>query len=774
MYKKKLLIYLVMLFSTLSLLAQPAIKFDNTTIDFGTIKEDGGNPSKKIEFTNTGKQNLLITKVNPGCGCLTADYTKTPIAPGQKGFITVKFNPYGRPGDFNKKMKVSTNEPKFSDPNYPPYTINIKANVEKRLSANIVETQQETEQNVYVVTSCLHWDGEDDDPEFKKMNIPRLWNNGKIQNLGSSGAANSVFVLGNDVYVAGNQNSQTTLWKNGVAQKLIGVTTASSVFVSGNDVYVAGNVHEKGSYAAILWKNGVVKKLTDGKNYAGANSVFVFGNDIYVAGYDGRVAILWKNGISQKLENGTEANSVFVVGNDVYVAGKGEGYCTAILWKNGIAQKLTADSSGDANAYSVFVSGNDVYVAGTNDCDCCDRGNAILWKNGVAQKLAGHGSNARSVYVVGKDVYVAGSMNGNATLWKNGVAKQLVNVRSVTANSVFVKQETPPTTSKKGKLIILTHGLNGHKDSFLATVDSLKKNENYFDLEVVSMRDQYVPKHPQNANKVNELINQGKNVLVRIEFSAGNLSFNEQFSQMDKMLQKFEGHLADVVFIGHSMGGLASIRYGMYYAKKNPNKRVKIITVDTPYQPNNYARVVWQEEEPGWLAGLIPKFLDWLKIQHRGAAHRDLGGFADEIGNYALSDLRNNWNQYKKYYMESETAELYAISVSMYSKSEPHWLEIGDGIVDIPAQQGNFIEGKNYHNIDDWYGVIQQETIFGTGTSISSAVSDIIEIIMSGNYFLVLNFSAGGVNDKKKPGYHNNTPSMSQVIHQIKKIVENK
>jgi len=96
-----------------------------------------------------------------------------------------------------------------------------------------------------------------------------------------------------DVYVAGwESNTQgvyvAVLWKNGIPQYLTDGTVsawAMSVFVSGNDVYVVG---ENPSNTVVLWKNGELQYLTDGeKAFSGCGSVFVSGNDVYVAGYDG-------------------------------------------------------------------------------------------------------------------------------------------------------------------------------------------------------------------------------------------------------------------------------------------------------------------------------------------------------------------------------------------------------------------------------------------------------------------------------------------------------
>jgi len=130
---KKLLLSFVMIFGAILLFAQPVIKFDQTTIDFGTIKEEDGKASGKFEFTNTGNEDLMLTSVKPGCGCTAAEYTKTPVPPGERGYIIATYNPYNRPGSFNKNIRVTTNESKFKeDDNAPAHVIYIKGTVEKR------------------------------------------------------------------------------------------------------------------------------------------------------------------------------------------------------------------------------------------------------------------------------------------------------------------------------------------------------------------------------------------------------------------------------------------------------------------------------------------------------------------------------------------------------------------------------------------------------------------------------------------------------------------
>lgn len=108
--------YLLILFITFTgftmLLAQTGgaeIKFDNTDHSYGDIKENGGKAKHVFTFINTGTDTLILTKVQPGCGCTASDYTKNGVAPGQKGFVSAEYDPMGRPGPFKKSISVTSN-----------------------------------------------------------------------------------------------------------------------------------------------------------------------------------------------------------------------------------------------------------------------------------------------------------------------------------------------------------------------------------------------------------------------------------------------------------------------------------------------------------------------------------------------------------------------------------------------------------------------------------------------------------------------------------------
>lgn len=100
----------------------PVIQFDQTMHDFGRVLA-GEKISYSFKFRNTGKSDLLIAKVSASCGCTVPEWPKTPIAPGQEGYITVTFNTAGRKGIQHKSVTVLAN----TNPNTT--ILNIKAEV---------------------------------------------------------------------------------------------------------------------------------------------------------------------------------------------------------------------------------------------------------------------------------------------------------------------------------------------------------------------------------------------------------------------------------------------------------------------------------------------------------------------------------------------------------------------------------------------------------------------------------------------------------------------
>ena len=84
------------------------IKWDKEIHDFGDI-EKGKPVTYEFTFTNTTNETVLITTVKPACGCTAANYTKTPIKPGEKGMVAATFNA-ASPGGFQKSVTITTTE----------------------------------------------------------------------------------------------------------------------------------------------------------------------------------------------------------------------------------------------------------------------------------------------------------------------------------------------------------------------------------------------------------------------------------------------------------------------------------------------------------------------------------------------------------------------------------------------------------------------------------------------------------------------------------------
>jgi hypothetical protein len=286
--------------------------------------------------------------------------------------------------------------------------------------------------------------------------------------------ANSIFVAGNEIYVAGNDGGPV-YWKNTREIHLpvhsnssTSFNSANSIAVSGGHVYVAGTDGGK----AVYWKDGTENMLNTTNVYGDfefseANSVFIKGNDVYAAGIHGPNAVYWRNGAEIYLSHldlvgsnytNESAQSIYVSGANVFVVGSvayvGALYTLGRYWKNGMDEFASLDHSNfediiDANA--VFVSGNNVYIAGIGiNPYLTPRLGAAYWTNGNESILAASGisSGTSDIYVKGNDVYVSGydeSYENNdyqsyAVYWRNGTEVKLTDgTRSAAAASIFIR-----------------------------------------------------------------------------------------------------------------------------------------------------------------------------------------------------------------------------------------------------------------------------------------------------------------------------------------------
>lgn len=107
---RKPILFILFIFAPLALTAQasgPMINFEIETIDYGEISK-GSDGVRTFIFENTGNTPLEIQRVRSSCGCTIPKKPEVPIAPGDKGEITVKYDT-NRVGVFRKTITVNTN-----------------------------------------------------------------------------------------------------------------------------------------------------------------------------------------------------------------------------------------------------------------------------------------------------------------------------------------------------------------------------------------------------------------------------------------------------------------------------------------------------------------------------------------------------------------------------------------------------------------------------------------------------------------------------------------
>lgn len=91
----------------LTAIAQPRFASNTEMHNFGQV-EWKHSATAQYTITNTGDQPLVLTEVEPDCACSVAQWTQTPIQPGEKGTISVTFDAEAL-GRFQKSVAIYTN-----------------------------------------------------------------------------------------------------------------------------------------------------------------------------------------------------------------------------------------------------------------------------------------------------------------------------------------------------------------------------------------------------------------------------------------------------------------------------------------------------------------------------------------------------------------------------------------------------------------------------------------------------------------------------------------
>lgn len=85
------------------------IVFEERVYNFGTIQEKNGKVTHTFVFKNNGKNPVVISNINSGCGCIGQSVSKDAVKPGAKGKVTITFDPAYKSGFFSKEIVVFSN-----------------------------------------------------------------------------------------------------------------------------------------------------------------------------------------------------------------------------------------------------------------------------------------------------------------------------------------------------------------------------------------------------------------------------------------------------------------------------------------------------------------------------------------------------------------------------------------------------------------------------------------------------------------------------------------
>jgi len=90
----------------------PTISISEEEWDFGKIKEDE-RPVHIFTIKNTGREELIISRVRSSCGCAATMLSSDNIQAGKSAELKVTFNPTGYNGLVKKDIYIESNDPQL-------------------------------------------------------------------------------------------------------------------------------------------------------------------------------------------------------------------------------------------------------------------------------------------------------------------------------------------------------------------------------------------------------------------------------------------------------------------------------------------------------------------------------------------------------------------------------------------------------------------------------------------------------------------------------------
>ena len=87
-----------------------SLKFEIMYIEAEPMGEDDGIQTFVYPFENIGKDTVQIKRLVSTCSCATAICPVTRLLPGESSEVTVRYNPKGHPGAFERKVFLYTDD----------------------------------------------------------------------------------------------------------------------------------------------------------------------------------------------------------------------------------------------------------------------------------------------------------------------------------------------------------------------------------------------------------------------------------------------------------------------------------------------------------------------------------------------------------------------------------------------------------------------------------------------------------------------------------------
>ena len=126
--RRHLPLAVAVLLAAASASAQGQLAFDALDHDLGRLSES--EPGRHtFSFSNAGDAPVRLVEAESNCGCTVPSYTSDPVAPGGTGGVSVVYETAGRPGPFERAVRVRTDAGQA-------VTLRISGSVEPALVAN--------------------------------------------------------------------------------------------------------------------------------------------------------------------------------------------------------------------------------------------------------------------------------------------------------------------------------------------------------------------------------------------------------------------------------------------------------------------------------------------------------------------------------------------------------------------------------------------------------------------------------------------------------------